>query len=121
MDKKLTFSYWLFKETVLLIFEKRILFFVINQIRELNNHIIHLGGVRNVEFQNYDWPFFSERRNCLFSLSLLRHHNVKNGFWVDHYYEDQNIEKNIEIDFRCSDFTYGVKKGHNVKNQKISF
>jgi len=32
----------------------------------------YLGGGRNVEFQNYDWPFFSERRNCLFSSSLLR-------------------------------------------------
>ncbi len=66
------------------------------------------GGGRNVEFQNYDWQFFSERRNGLFSLSLLRHHNVKNVFWVDHYYDDQNIEKNIKNDFRCSDFTYGV-------------
>jgi hypothetical protein len=28
---------------------------------------IDLGGGRNVEFQNYDWPFFSERRNGLFS------------------------------------------------------
>ena len=73
-----------------------------------------MGGGRNVEFQNYDWPFFSERLNCLFSLSLPRHHNVKNVFWVDHYYNNQNIEKNIEIDFRCSDFTYGVKKDHNV-------
>ena len=34
-------------------------------------HIIG-GGGRNVEFQNYDWPFFSERQNCLFSSSLLR-------------------------------------------------
>ncbi len=79
------------------------------------------GGGRNVKFQNYDWPFFSERWNCLFSLSLLQHHNVENGFWVDHYYDNQNIEKNIEIDFRCSDFTYGVKKGHNVKNQNINY
>jgi hypothetical protein len=83
--------------------------------------VVLLGGGRNVELQNYDWPFFSERRNCLFSLSLLRHHNVENGFWVDHYYDDQNIEKNIEIDFRCSDFTYGVKKGHNVENQNINY
>ncbi len=41
--------------------------------------------------------------------------NVENGFWVDHYYDDQNIEKNIEIDFRCSDFTYGVE------NQNINY
>ncbi len=27
------------------------------------------GGGRNVEFQNYDWPFFSERRNGLLSWS----------------------------------------------------
>ena len=65
-----------------------------------------LGGGRNVEFQNYDWPFFQ---------------NVKIVFLVYHYYDDQNIEKNIEIDFQCSDFTYGVKKGHNVKNQNINY
>jgi hypothetical protein len=47
--------------------------------------------------------------------------NVENVFWVDHYYNDQNIEKNIEIDFRCSDFTYGVKKGHNIENQNINY
>ena len=42
--------------------------------------------------------------------------NVENVFWVDHYYDDQNIEKNIEIDFRCSDFTYGVEKDHYVES-----
>ena len=30
------------------------------------------------------------------------------------YYDNQNIKKNIEIDFRCSDFTYGVKKDHKI-------
>ena len=47
--------------------------------------------------------------------------NIENVFWVDHYYDDQNIEKNIEIDFQCSDFTYGVKKDHNVENQNINY
>ena len=47
--------------------------------------------------------------------------NIENVFWVDHYYDNQNIEKNIEIDFRCSDFTYGVKKDHNVKNRNINY
>ncbi len=36
----------------------------------------------------------SERRKCLLSWSLLQHHNVENGFWVDHYIEKN--EKNIE-------------------------
>ncbi len=52
MNEKITFSHWLFKETVLLIFEKRILFFVINQIRELNNHIIHWISLPTVQGQN---------------------------------------------------------------------
>ncbi len=37
-----------------------------------------MGRGWSVEFQNYDWPFFSERQNCLLSLSLLQHHNVEN-------------------------------------------
>ena len=31
-----------------------------------------MGGGRNVEFQNYDWPKISERRNGLFSWSERR-------------------------------------------------
>ena len=57
------------------------------------------GGGRNVEFHYYDWPFISEHRKCLLSSSLLRQ----------------------KSDFRCSDFTYGVKKDHNVKNQNINY
>jgi hypothetical protein len=38
----------------------------------------------------------SLHRKSLFSWSLLRH-------------------------FRCSDFTYGVKKDHNIKNQNINY
>ena len=34
--------------------------------------LVILGGGQNVEFQNNDWPFFSERQNCLFSSSLVR-------------------------------------------------
>ncbi len=55
-----------------------------------------LGGGRNVEFQNYDWPIFSERRNGLFSFSQLQNQNVENGFLVYHYYENKNVKKNIE-------------------------
>ena len=64
--------------------------------------LIIMGGGRNVEFQNYDWRFFSERQNglfswsehrkskrsecqkCLLSWSLLRHHyyNKKKTFDV---------------------------------------
>ena len=43
-------------------------------------------GGRNVEFHYYDRPFISERQNCLFSSSLLRHQDVKSPFLVDHYY-----------------------------------
>ncbi len=55
---------------------------------------IKMGGGRNVEFHYYDWQFFSEHLKWLLSWSQLRHHNVKNGFWVDHYIEKN--EKNIE-------------------------
>ena len=41
----------------------------------------------------------SEHRKWLFSWSLL---------WQ-------------KSDFRCSDFTYGVKKDHNVENQNINY
>ncbi len=54
-----------------------------------------VGGGRNVEFHYYDWPFISERRNCLFSSSLLRHQNVESVFLVHHYIEidkDHNVE-----------------------------
>jgi hypothetical protein len=88
------------------------------------------GGGRNVEFHYYDWPFTSERRNCLFSSSLLRHQNVESVFLVHHYIEidkDHNVESVFLVhhyydqksDFRCSDFTYGVKKDQNVENKKL--
>ncbi len=44
--------------------------------------------------QNIEKSKRSERRKCLLSWSLLRHHNVENGFWVDHYITKN--EKNIE-------------------------
>jgi hypothetical protein len=66
--------------------------------------ITFMGGGRNVEFPYYDWPFFSLHRKCLFSWS---EHQKS----VHHYY-DKNL------DFRCSDFTYGVKKDQNVENKK---
>ena len=37
--------------------------------------------------------------NCLFSSSLLQQ----------------------KSDFRCSDFTYGIKKEHNAENQNINY
>ena len=58
--------------------------------------LISWGGGRNVEFQNVDRPKISERWNGLFSFSQLRNQNVENGFLVYHYYENQNVEKNIE-------------------------
>ena len=76
-----------------------------------------MGGGRNVEFHYYDWPFFSEHQKCLFSSSLLLHQNIESLFLVDHnykiakirtskltkitttkvvdhFYENQNVEKN---------------------------
>ncbi len=58
--------------------------------------MIILGGGRNIKFQNVDRPKISERRNGLFSWSLLQHHNVENGFWVDQNYDDQNVENSIK-------------------------
>jgi hypothetical protein len=37
---------------------------------------------------------------------------------VDHYYD---ITTTTKKDFRCSDFTYDIKKDHNVENQKYIF
>jgi hypothetical protein len=76
----------------------------------LRKQVTVTRGGRNVKFHYYDRLFFSLHRNCLFSSSLLQHHYIKNGFLVHHYYDKK--------DFRCSDFTYGVKKDHNVKNWK---
>ncbi len=64
------------------------------------------GGGRNVDDQNVARPKISERRNGLFSWSLLRHHNVENGFWVDQNYDDQNVKNSIKIDFRRSDLLW---------------
>jgi hypothetical protein len=41
----------------------------------------------------------SLHRKCLCSLSILRQ----------------------KSDFQCSDFTYGVKKDHNIENQNINY
>ena len=65
-----------------------------------------MRGGRNVKFHYYDRPFFQ---------------NIESVFLVHHYYDNQNIKKDIEIDFRCSDFTYGVKKDQNVENQNINY
>ena len=58
------------------------------------------------------------------SVFLVHHYyynqNNKSVFLVHHYYDNQNIEKDIEIDFRCSDFTCGVKKDQNVQKIEIS-
>ncbi len=80
--------------------------------------IVQLGGGRNVNDQNVDRPKISERRNGLFSWSECRNQNVKNVFWVDQNYDDQNVEnsiKNQKLDFRRSDFTYGFKTDQNAK------
>ncbi len=41
-------------------------------VLEDSSVVQNMGGGRNVEFQNYDWRFFSERQNGLFSLSEHR-------------------------------------------------
>jgi hypothetical protein len=53
------------------------------------------GGGRNVDDQNVDRPKISERWNGLFSWSERRNQNVENVFWVDHYYDDQNVENRL--------------------------
>ncbi len=61
-----------------------------------------MRGGRNVEFHYYDRPFFSELWKCLFSSLLLQHQNVEieidkdQNIEIDkdHYYENQNVEKN---------------------------
>ncbi len=97
-------------------------------------------GGRNVKFHYYDRPFFSLHQKWLFSWSLLRHHYIQNGFSVDHYYNITTSKMAFQLittttslhrkslfswsllwHFRCSDFTYGIKKDHNVKNQKYLF
>ena len=50
--------------------------------------IAQMRGGRNVDDQNVDRPRISERRNGLFSWSERR------KWVVDHYYENQNVEKN---------------------------
>ena len=70
---------------------------------ELFRAIKHLGEGHNYEFHNVVnqkehrkiW-IPSLHPKSLFSWSLLRH-------------------------FRCSDFTYGVKKDHNIENQNINY
>ncbi len=70
-----------------------------NEFSQKMNDDANWGGGRNVEFHYYDWSFFLQRQNCLLSSSLLRQ----------------------KSDFRCSDFTYGVKKDHNVENQNTNY
>ncbi len=64
----------------------KICYRVFNDFFKKAYSLIFLGGGRNIEFHYYDWQLFSERQKCLLSWSLLQHHNVKNVFWVDHYY-----------------------------------
>jgi hypothetical protein len=49
---------------------------------------------------------------------FANHHYIEMWLLVDHYYDITTMTKN---DFRCSDFTYGIKKDHNVENQKYIF
>ncbi len=55
-------------------------------------------------------------------------HYIKSLFLVDHYYDITTSKMAFEFittttkkDFWCSDFTYGIKKDHNVKNQNINY
>ncbi len=55
-------------------------------------------------------------------------HLIKSCFLVDHYYDItaskmafQFITTTTKKDFRCSDFTYGIKKDHNVENRNINY
>jgi hypothetical protein len=57
-------------------------------------HNFERGG-RNVKFQNVDRPNISERRKCVLSWSERQNQKVENVFWVDHYYNDQNVENRL--------------------------
>ncbi len=66
-------------------------------------------GGRNVKFHYYDRQFFSLHQKWLFSWSLLRHHFIESPFF----------SWSLLRQFRCSDFTYGIKKDHNVEIKNI--
>ena len=46
---------------------------------------------------------------------FANHHYIESPFLVDHYYD---ITTTTKKDFWRCDFTYGIKKDHNVENQK---
>jgi hypothetical protein len=84
-----------------------------------------LGAGKGQNYENKNIEIQKEHRNVskhqnIKSVFLVHHYyynqNIESVFLVHHYNDNQSIEKNIEIDFRCSDFTYGVKKDHNVEN-----
>ena len=59
---------------------------------------------------------------------FANHHYIKMWLLVDHYNDITTSKVSFQLittmtkkDFRCSDFTYGIKKDHNVKNQKYLF
>ena len=79
---------------------------MLRYLEDLNNQLRKMRGGRNVDDQNVDRPKISERRNGLFSWSERRNQNVKNVFWVDQNYDDQNVENSIKIDFRRSDLLW---------------
>jgi hypothetical protein len=68
----------------------------LNVVRVILNYIPNeRGSERRISLLRQ--AIFLLHRKRLFSWSLLRHHYIKNGFLVDHYYDNQNIEKNIKI------------------------
>ena len=72
----------------------RLLMPVDPQLKTQNISVKKRGG-RNVEFQNVDRPKISERRKCVLSWSERQNQNVKNVFWVDQNYDDQNVENRL--------------------------
>ena len=92
-----------------------------NSVNVLICMCLKKGGGRNVEFHYYDWQFFSEHRKWLLSWSQLGHHNVENGFWVDHYIKknEKNIEKISFVWILHFDYLWGKYLWHFGVNKNF--
>ncbi len=104
---------------------------------EIQIHVYwKLWNAKKIRF-NFDWVFFGESKSW-HSLKLGRRSLLRKS---EHQKTNQNTKEHQKIckpslhrkclfsssllqqksDFRCSDFTYGVKKDHNVENQNINY
>ncbi len=76
------------------------------EITFVRNNFLERGSERQISLL---WlEFFSHRQKWLLSWSQLQHHNVKNGFLVDHYIKknEKNIEKISFVWFSHFDYLW---------------